>query len=387
MDFSFSEEQLQLQEAVTRFVQGDYGFEARRHILATKEGWSREVWQSLADLGLLSMNIPEELGGLGYGPVETLLAMQAAGPAMLAEPLLASGVIATVLIRDFGDAAAKDQLLGAMAAGERIVVVAHTEAAARGTVGWVETTAKASGDQVVLNGHKAVVWGGGQADELIVSARMSGAAGDANGVSLFRVPKGTAGLTVRDYGTLDGRRAADITLANVTLPASARLGADGQGLPAVERAFDIGLAALMAEALGTMQATVDATIEYLKTRQQFGQPIGRFQALQHRTADMLMHLEQSRSMAFLAAMACTNTDDEARRKVLSAAKVTLGNGCRYISQQAVQLHGGMGMTDELNVSHFFKRLAAVELSFGDSDTHLQRFAQITQREALAAAKA
>ncbi len=382
MDFSFSEEQQQLQDAVTRFVQGDYNFETRRQILATPEGWSRDAWKGLADLGVLAMNVPEDLGGLGYGPIETLLAMQATGAAMLAEPLLASGVIATVLVRDFGDAAAKDQLLGAMAAGDRIVVVAHSEAAARGDVQWVETTAKVAGDQVVLNGHKSVVLHAGQADELIVSARVSGAAGDAAGVSLFRVPRDAAGLEVRDYGTIDGRRAAEVFLRDVKLPASARLGAEGQGLLAVEKAFDIGLAALCAEAVGTMQATVDATIEYLKTRQQFGQPIGRFQALQHRTADMLLHLEQARSMSYLAAMGCTGNDDDQRRKTLSAAKVVIGNACRFISQQSVQLHGGMGMTDELNVSHFFKRLLAVELSFGDTDLHLQRFAQISQRKAI-----
>ncbi|MEY4563353.1 MAG: hypothetical protein RLZZ618_2630 [Pseudomonadota bacterium] len=387
MDFSFSEEQQQLQDAITRFVQGDYTFERRHGILKSTEGWSREVWKGLADLGVLAMLIPEDDGGLGYGPVETQLAFQALGPALLAEPVLSSAVIATALVRDFGDDAARAELLPALGAGERIVVLAHEEAAGRGDVAWVATTAKADGDGFVLDGHKAVVYHADAADELIVSARVDGAPADAAGVSLFRVPKGTAGLTVQGYGTIDGQRAAEVILKSVKVPASARLGAAGQGLLAVERALDIGLAALTAEAVGVMEATVNATGEYLKTRQQFGQPIGRFQALQHRMADMLLHLEQSRSMSYLAAMDCNSTDDPARRKTLSAAKVTVGQACRYISQQSVQLHGGMGMTDELNVSHFFKRLLAIELRFGDTDLHLQRFAELSQRAALKAAAA
>jgi alkylation response protein AidB-like acyl-CoA dehydrogenase len=381
MDFSFSEEQQQLQDAISRFVQGDYSFERRNKILKSPDGWSREVWQGLADLGVLAMNIPEADGGLGYGPLETLLAMQSAGPAMLCEPLLDSAVVATALVRDVGSPEQRAELLPAMGAGERIVVLAHTEAAGRGQAVWVETSAKKNGEGYVLNGHKAVVSLAPAADELLVSARVSGKAGDADGVALFRVAPSTPGLTLRAFKTLDGRRAADVVLANVQVPTTALLGAPGTSATgAIARALDIGLAALCAEALGVMEATVNATIEYLKTRQQFGQPIGRFQALQHRTADMLLHLEQSRSMAYLAAMNCQLADDTQRLKTLSAAKVVIGNACRFISQQSVQLHGGMGMTEELNVSHFFKRLMAIELSFGDTDTHLQRFASLTQRD-------
>lgn len=379
MDFNFSEEQLQLQDAITRFVQGDYSFEHRRAVLATPQGWSREAWKGLADLGVLAMIVPEDQGGLGYGPIETQLALQSTGPALLAEPLLTSGIIATALVRDFAEEPVRSELLGQLATGERILVVAHQEAAARGDVSVVDTTATASGGGVVLNGAKSVIYHAAAADELIVSAR------EGAGVSLFRVPKGTAGLDVRSYATIDGQRAAEVSLTNVTLPASARLGAAGQGLLAVERALDIGLAAVTAEAVGIMEATVNATGEYLKTRQQFGQPIGRFQALQHRMADMLLHLEQARSMSYLAAMDCENRDDDARRKTLSAAKVTIGQACRFIAQQSVQLHGGMGMTDELNVSHWFKRLLAIELSFGDTDLHLERFARLSQRAALQAA--
>ncbi len=385
MDFSFSEEQQQLQDAISRFVQGDYSFERRKGIIASPEGWSQQAWQGLADLGVLAMNVPEAHGGLGYGPIETLLAMQSVGPALLCEPLLESAVIATALVRDFGSPEQQAELLPVMASGEAIVVLAHLEAAARGEADWVETRATQSGDDFLLQGHKAVVAQAASAHELLISARSDGAPGDAHGVSVFRVARDTPGLQVKGYPTLDGRRAAEVILRDVRVPASARLGAAGAALPAIERALDIGLAALCAEALGVMEATVNSTIEYLKTRQQFGQPIGRFQALQHRTADMLMHLEQSRSMAYLAAMNCNLADDTQRRKALSAAKVVIGNACRFISQQSMQLHGGMGMTDELTLSHWFKRLMAIELSFGDTDAHLQRFAHLSQRDVLKAA--
>jgi alkylation response protein AidB-like acyl-CoA dehydrogenase len=315
-----------------------------------------------------------------------MLALQASAPALPCEPLLSSAVIATALVRDFGDDAARAELLPALAAGERIAVLAHQEAEARGMAGWVRTRAVAEGGGYVIDGHKAVVSDAGAADELLVSARLSGAPGDADGV-LLRVPRGTAGLSLREYATIDGRRAAEVELRGCFVPAQAVLGAPGQALPAIERALDIGLAALCAEALGLLQATVDATAENLRTRQQFGQPIGRFQALQHRAADMLLHLEQARSMTYLAAMRCTETDDAARRQALSAAKVVVGQACRFIGQQAVQLHGGMGMTDELVLSHWFKRLLAIEASMGDTDTHLQRFAALSQREALQAVQA
>jgi alkylation response protein AidB-like acyl-CoA dehydrogenase len=387
MDFNFSEEQRQLQDTIERFVRNDYGFEKRRAIAASAEGYSRQAWHDLAELGVLAINVPEAQGGLGFGPVETMLAMQASAPALPCEPLLSSAVIATALVRDFGDEAARDELLPALAAGERIVVLAHHEAPARGMAGPVHTRAALEGDGYVLDGRKAVVIDAAAADELLVSARLSGAPEDADGVLLFRVPRGAAGLSLREYATIDGRRAAEVELRGCFVPAQAVLGTPGQALPAIERALDIGLAALCAEALGLLQATVDATTEYLRTRQQFGQPIGRFQALQHRAADMLLHLEQARSMTYLATMRCTDPDDQARRQALSAAKVVVGQACRFISQQAVQLHGGMGMTDELVLSHWFKRLLAIETSMGDTDTHLQRFAALSQREALQAAQA
>ncbi len=376
MDFDFTEDQRQLEDTLRRFVQRDYGFEQRRKLAASEQGWSREAWQQLAELGALAINVPEAHGGMGFGPVETLLAMKVFGPALLLEPFVPCAVIATTVLADSGDEAAQADLLPKLAAGETIAVLAHFEPASRHDSGLVATRAVRSGDGFVLDGHKAVVVHAGAADELLVSARTSGGAQDAGGVSLFRVSPTTPGVVLRPYPLIDGSRGAEVFLRSAYVPATARVGTEGAALPAIERALDAGLAALLAESVGVQQALVDATVEYLKTRQQFGQPIGRFQALQHRAADMVLHLEQSRSMSYLAALRCRLEDGNARRAALSAAKVVINQGGRFIGQQSVQLHGGMGMTDELQVSHWFKRLVALEATFGDTDTHLQRFAAL-----------
>jgi len=377
MNFSFSEEQQQLSDTLQRFVARDYGFDKRKSIKDSASGWSREVWRTLADIGVLAMNVPEEHGGLGYGPVENMLVMNTFGAALLVEPYLSSSVIATALVRDLANEEIQAELLPQLAAGEKIAVLAHFEPGSRFETRHIETTARAAAGGYILDGHKAVALHAGAADVLLVSARSAGNADDVDGISLFLVPRDTPGLSLREYPTLDGQRAAEVLLQGVSLPAAARLGGStsvsNSALPAIDQALDIGLAALCAEAVGVMDALVDATVEYLKTRQQFGQPIGRFQALQHRMADMLLHREQARSMSYLAAMRCTSTDLRQRRRTLSAAKVTIGQACRFIGQNAVQLHGGMGMSDELKVSHWFKRLMMIELTFGDSDTHLQRF--------------
>jgi alkylation response protein AidB-like acyl-CoA dehydrogenase len=357
MDFDFNEDQRALADTVQRFVTKDYTFEKRRAILDSGAGWSREVWQALADLGVLALNIDGDHGGLGYGPQETGLVMGAFGAGLLLEPYLAAAVIAPALVRRNASADFQEEWLPNIAAGEAVVVLAHADA--RGAA-VTESNSK-------LSGRKAVVAHGGCADLLLVSARTAD-----GGTGLFAVTPGAEGVALRDYPTLDGQRAADLVLNN----APARK--VGAGDTAIEAALDIGLAALCSEAVGIMEATVAATTDYLKTRQQFGQPIGRFQALQHRMADMLLHLEQARSMSYLAAMHCTSEDTSARQRSLSAAKVTIGQACRFIAQNAVQLHGGMGMTDELMLSHWFKRLTAIEMSFGDTDAHLQRFARLSR---------
>lgn len=375
MDFSFSQEQQQLRDTLGRFVARDYAFDRRKRISSSPAGWSRDVWRQLADLGALAVNVPPDYQGLGYGPIETMLAMNAFGPALLVEPYLASAVIATTLIADIGDQRQRAALLPQLAAGETIAVLAHFEPDSRFDSLQINATAHATAGTYVLNGHKAVVLHAGAADVLLVSARTAAASDAAGGqsLSLFLVPRDAAGISLREYPTLDGLRAAEVILNGVVVPASGLLGEIGAALPALDRALDIGLAALCGEAVGIMDALIDTTAEYLRTRQQFGQPIGRFQALQHRMAEMLLHREQARSMSYLAAMRCATADVRDRRRSLSAAKVTIGQACRFIGQNAIQLHGGMGMSDELVVSHWFKRLAMIELSCGDSDTHLQRF--------------
>jgi alkylation response protein AidB-like acyl-CoA dehydrogenase len=377
MNFEFSDEQRQLHDTVDRYLAEQYTFEKFRAINASPVGWDKAAWAGLADLGVLALNVPVAQGGLGFGPLETLSVMGVCGRSLLLEPFSSSAVIATAVLRAFDDAAAAE-LLTRMASGEAIAVLAHYEPDSRFETQWVNARARRSGEQYQLDGHKAVVLHAGAADTLLISARTAGEPGDANGVSLFLVPRDSKGLTLDVYPTIDGQRAADVYLKGVQVPAGSRLGAEGAALPAIDAALDIGLAALCAEAVGVMQALVDATVAYVQSRQQFGTPIGRFQALQHRIADMLIHLEQARSMSYLAALRCTDENVTERRRALSAAKALVGQSCRFVGQQAVQLHGGMGMTDELIVSHWFKRLTAAELMFGDSDTHLQRYAALTR---------
>jgi len=378
LNFEFSDEQRQLHEVVERYLGEQYRFDRYQAIKRSAAGWDPEVWRGLAELGVLAITVPTEQGGLGFGPLETLAMMGDCGRSLLLEPVLASAVIATAALRAFANEAPAAELLTAMATGEKIAVLAHFESGARFESQWVTTRARKAGERYRLDGHKGVVMHAGAAETLLVSARTAGEAGDAQGVSLFLVPRAASGVTLDIYPTVDGQRAADVYLKGVEVPVASRLGPEGGALAAVEAALDIGLAALCADAVGVMQALVDATIEYVRMRQQFGQPIGRFQALQHRIADMLIHLEQARSMSYLAALRCTAENVAERRRALSAAKAVIGQAGRFVGQQAVQLHGGMGMTDELVVSHWFKRLTGAQLMFGDSDTHLQRYAALSR---------
>jgi alkylation response protein AidB-like acyl-CoA dehydrogenase len=378
MDFEFSDEQRQLHETVDRYLSEQYAFEKFRAVNASADGWDKATWKGLADLGVLAINVPAEQGGLGFGPLENLALMGACGRSLLLEPFLSSAIIATAVLRAYVGVAAAADMLQKMASGDAIAVLAHYESDSRFETQWVTTRAQGTAGGYTLDGHKAVVMHAAAADVLLVSARTAGSPGDVHGVSLFMVPRAAKGVTLESYPTIDGQRAADVYLKGVQVAADARLGDEGSALPQVDAAIDIGIAALCAEAVGVMQALVDATVNYVQSRQQFGVAIGRFQALQHRIADMLIHLEQARSMSYLAAMRCTDENVAERRRALSASKAVVGQSCRFVAQQAVQLHGGMGMTDELVVSHWFKRLTAAELMFGDSDTHLQRYAALTR---------
>ena len=374
MDFNFTDEQQLLADTVRRFVRESYSFEARREILKSNAGWSREVWNELAGLGLTALNVPEQYGGLGAGPVETMLVMNALGEALVLEPFLASAVVVPALLTALNDPKASEDLFPAIASGERIVVFAHDEPASRGRVQHVVTRARKEGDGYVLDGHKAVIVHAPSADELLISARLAGTESDAQGVAVFRVDPQASGVTLKRYRAIDGLPCADVILNGVRVNDSARIGTEA--FAAIESAHHIGMSALCAEAVGIMKATLATTVEYTRSRKQFGQPIAKFQVLQHRMADMFIQGEQATSMSYLAAIKCIDADMDERRRALAAAKVVIGQSGRFIAQQAVQLHGGMGMTDEMLVSHYFKRLTAIDLTWGDADHHLARFAAL-----------
>ncbi len=369
MDFTFSQEQQQFADALKRWAAKDYTFEKRHAIIQSASGVSDPAWAALAELGLLALPLPESAGGFAGNAIDMLPAMQQVGRALLIEPLLA-----TLLGAEFLKlAGGHDELLGQVAGGECKLACALGERQARHEMFNLHTTASASAGGYLLNGEKTVVWHGAQADHLIVSCRVAGAVRDTDGIALFLVPANSAGLTRRDYRTLDGQRAADITLANVEVAASAALGQPGDAWSLLDTVLDYGVSLLLSEAIGVMEALQEQTLDYLKTRQQFGGPIGKFQVLQHRMADMFIELEQARSLATLAAVKVAGSSAEERRKVVSAAKVRVNKAARYVGQQAVQLHGGMGVTNELPAAHYFMRLSMLELCLGDTDHHLARF--------------
>jgi alkylation response protein AidB-like acyl-CoA dehydrogenase len=381
MDFRLSDEQRLLQDSVGRFIAAEYPLEKRRAYIKQPDGFSRGNWRTLAELGLLGLPLPEESGGAGGSNVDVMVVMEQFGRGLVVEPYLGSVVLCGALLKGL----AKDSpLLSGLADGSLLMALAHGERQARYALQDVETAARKDGDGFRLNGRKSVVIHGDSADKLIVSARTSGAARDAAGISLFVVDRGANGLAVRGSPTIDGLRSAEITLSEVRVATDALLGPIDGALPAIERAVDTATAAVCAEAVGAMAVLIETTLDYLKTRQQFGAPIGRNQALQHRMVDVQIAYEQAKSMACLAAMMADSDDDAARRRAISAAKVQIGRAGKFIGQQAVQLHGGIAMTDEYKVGHYFKRLTMIGAQFGDVDYHLGRFASLSGAEAEAA---
>nr|WP_315401583.1 acyl-CoA dehydrogenase [uncultured Duganella sp.] len=373
MDFNFKEEQLQFADALRRWIDNDYGFDVRQRIVHSASGVSDVAWNTLAELGMLALPVPSAQGGFDGDAVDLLVVMQELGRALVVEPYFATVWGARFLAL----AGNQHRLLEDVAKGELKLACALGEKQSRHDLADIKTIAGINGEGYRIDGTKTVVIHGGQADALIVSARSAGAQRDAHGISLFVVRADTPGVTVRDYRTIDGLRAATVQFSHVAVPASALLSKLGGGCEMLDEAADYGTTLLCAEALGVMDALFAATLEYLKTRKQFGVPIGGFQAVQHRMADMYIHLEQARSMAMLAAARMSCGDSEERRRVVSAAKVRIGHAAKFIGQQAVQLHGGMGVTDELPAAHHFKRLTTIEPTLGDVDHHLERF--IAQR--------
>ena len=377
MDFNLSPEQEILGDVARRFVAAHYSFEQRQTILRSPSGWSRDVWRKLSDLGLTALVAPVDAGGAGAGPVDTMVVMDALGGAMLLEPFWASAVLATLVLRGVGGQAA-NHLVERLATGQCIATVAHSEPGSRYddlVVERVRTRAMKRAKGWLIRGEKSIVLHGDAADVLLVSAQPPGGE-----LALFAVPREATGLTASCYRTIDGRGAADVHLSDVLLGDDALLGVGASAIRALDEAHDAALAALCADALGAMKALFEETRAHLLTRRQFGEPLGKFQALRHRMADMLLFYEQARSMTILAALKSRSAEVDERRRALSAAKVVVGQAGRFIGQQAVQLHGGMGMSDEFRVSHLFKRLMAAELLLGDTDHHVHRFIALDPHE-------
>jgi alkylation response protein AidB-like acyl-CoA dehydrogenase len=359
MDFDFSDDQEMLRDTVRRWVERGYGFERRRGIVAAG-GFSREAWQEIAALGICGLQVPEAEGGLGLGAVDAMVVQEELGRGLVLEPYAAVALVATSLLEAGHEAAAAPRLQH-IADGKEIVVLAHEERHSRYRLAHVETKAHGSGGSWRLSGTKIVVPAGAAANAFIVSARVSGDVDDPAGVGLFLVSPGQPGVEVRPYPTQDGASAADLVMHEA---GAVELIAPGAAIAALERAADIGIAALCAEAVGAMDALVAMTVEYMNTRKQFGVAIASFQALRHRIADVKMQLELARSMSYFASLKL-GEEPAARRRALAQAKVQLGTSMRFVGQQCIQLHGGIGVTDEYAASHYFKRLTAIEMTFGD----------------------
>ena len=379
MNFDYTEEQTMLRDSIAKWAAGQYDFEKRRAALASEDGWKKN-WATFAELGLLAAPLPEEAGGLGGGAIDIAVVMEEFGKALVVEPYVPTVVIGAGALGAAGSAAQKEEHLGAIAGGERIIAFAQAEPKSRWALNDVSVSAKKDGAGYVLNGQKAVVIGAPQADYLLVTARTAGGQRDAKGISLFLAPKNAKGVTTRDYPTMDGTRAAEVYFENVSLGADALVGAADGALPLVERLVDEANAAFNHEAVGCMRMMTSSTQDYAKTRKQFGRAIADFQVLQHRMVDMVMHTEESVSMALLATLKLDASDD-ARAKAVSAAKVSIGRAGRFVGQNAVQIHGGMGVTDEMRVGHYFKRVPMLDSTFGNVDYHLKRFTALSAKAA------
>jgi pimeloyl-CoA dehydrogenase small subunit len=375
MDFDLTEEQRLLRDSVERLLADHYGFDKRRSYLAQPEGWSRGLWAQYAELGLLGLPFPEDYGGFGGGPIEVMLVMEAFGRVLALEPYLATVVLGGTAMRLAGGEEQKASMLPQIAEGELILAFAHGERQSRYDLTDVLTTAKPKGSGWVLDGAKSVVLHGDSAQRLILSARNSGERDDPDGITLFLVNAASNGVARRAYPMRDGTRAAEISLSGVEVGEQDVLGEVGAGFPVIERVVEAGIAATAAEAVGAMETMQAMTLEYLKTRQQFGRPIGQNQVLQHRATEMLMELERGRSMAMLAAMMVEEPDPAERAHNIAMAKVGVGQASKFVSQNAIQLHGGIGMTEEYAVGHYFRRCMVIEHTFGDTAHHLSRLAE------------
>ncbi|HVZ91692.1 MAG TPA: acyl-CoA dehydrogenase family protein [Rhizomicrobium sp.] len=380
MDFNFSEEQTLLRNSVEKYLADNYKYEDWRRFTRSDPGRDPKHWAAFAELGLLAAPLPEAHGGLGGDAVSTMIVMQEFGRALVVEPYVPSVVIAGGLIARAGSEAQKSEWLPKIAGGQAMAAFAFAEPGGRFNLADLSTTAKRQGANYALNGQKAVVIGAPWADRLIVTARSAGGRRESKGVSVFLVDKAAKGVSARDYPTVDGARASEIAFENVEVPGERLIGAADEGLALVEQAVDEAIVAHCAEAVGAMKVLVDATVEYSKSRKQFGVPIGKFQVLQHRMVDMFVNCEQSTSIALMATLKL-GQDETTRKLAASAAKAQIGKSGAFVGQSAVQIHGGMGMTDELNVGHYFKRLTMIDTLYGNVDHHLRRYAALDRSRA------
>ena len=371
MDFDLSDEQRLLKESVDRLILDQYQFQQRRQYMAEPAGFSAAMWSRFAEQGLLGLPFPEAFGGFGGGSVETMIVTEAFGRGLVVEPYFATVILAGGLLRRAADPALIAVLVPQITAGTLKLAFGHVERHSRYDLANVTTSARKDGSAHVLNGAKSVVLHGDVADKILLTARLSGGQMDRDGIGLFLLDADAPGLSRRGYPTQDGLRAAELTFDGARATALS-----DNALPLIEHAIDEAIAALCSEAVGTMQAMHDLTLEYFKTRKQFGRPIGSFQVLQHRSVDMLVALEQARSMAMFAAVMAAEENPVERRRAIAAAKVQIGRSGRHIGQEAVQLHGGIGMTMEYSVGHYFKRMTMIDQLYGDADTHLATLARL-----------
>jgi alkylation response protein AidB-like acyl-CoA dehydrogenase len=378
MDLNLGDEQRLLRESVDRFIAETYDVDQRRRAADDPLGFSARIWKQFAELGWLALPIDEAYGGLGAGAIETAILMEAFGRGLVAEPYLATVVIGAGLISEAGNQAQKQSILPGVADGSLLLAFAHSERAARFDLAHVETTARKTPDGWRLDGHKTAVLDGNAANQVIVSARVAGNDDAPGNLCLFLVPSGTAGIGLRDFARLGGGRACNLDLRDVRLSADARLGDGSDALPKIEGVVDRALAALGSEAVGIMQTLLDRTLEYAKVRQQFGRPLSANQVIRHRLADMAMQCDEARSIALRAAL-MTDAEPVARGRAASGAKAKIGKAARFVAEQAVQLHGAMGVTEELEIGAYFKRLLAFDTLFGGSAHHYRRHAALGGR--------
>ena len=374
MNFDHSDEQQLLTDSIRNFLAKSYSFKARRAILESAAGYSEQVWATFAEMGLLGLPFASEYAGFGGNAIDLMSVMEAIGESLVVEPYLATVGLGGQFVARGGTDAQKKAVLPSIVGGRLKLAFAQTERGARYNLAQVAVRAKKTGSGYVINGEKCIVIHGPCADKLIVSARTSGNDTDEKGISLFLLDRNAPGVSLKTYCTIDNLRAADIRFSGTTVPANALIGKEGEALPLIEGVVDYATALLCAEAVGAIKYANDATLEYLKTRKQFGVPIGTFQVLQHRMVDMMITYEQAKSMACLACVKVDSADAAERKRIVSAAKIKIADACRHVSQESVQLHGGMGMSEELKVSHTFRRLTTIVQTFGDADHHLDRFA-------------